>query len=160
MKTSEIGAKAIQMIRDNINSNNINASGRTANSLKMDATNHSLKIYSDGTGAPPATLQHGREGGKVPYNFAGIIKQWIIDKNIQVTPIPFSTTNPKPRLRKYTEYERGLNKMAGAIAQKIKKEGTERHKNPRNDIYTPALEFVKEEFKKMARNVVINEYLK
>ena len=160
MKPNEIGAKAIQMIRDNINSNNINASGKTANSLKMDATNYSLKIYTDGTGAPPSTLQHGHDGKKVPYDFIGIIKQWIIDKGLAVTPIPFSTTNPKPSLRKYTEYERGLNQMAGAISQSIKEKGTQRFRQPRSDIYTPALEFVKSEFKKMARDVVINEYLK
>ncbi len=156
----DIGARAIQIIRDNINSKNINTTGRTANSLQFEDTFNRLIIYSDNTGAPISTLQYGREGGKIPINFVGIIKQWIIDKGITVQPIPFSKNNPRPNLRKYSEQERGINKMAYFTAKKIAKEGTERHKNNRDDIYTPAIEFVIDEFEKRHTDAIINEFLK
>ena len=156
--SKDIGAIAIQMIRDSVDSNNVKASGRTANSLKYRDVGYRLTIYSDGSGAPLSTLEKGRPAGAVPLNFVGIIKQWIIDKNLTITPIPFSTTNPRPTLRKYTEHERGLNKMAGAIAQKIKEQGTERHVINRDDIYTPAREYAIEQFKKRHKEILIKAF--
>lgn len=155
-----LAAEAIQMIRDAIVEKGIKASGRTGNSLKGEDTGVRVVVYADGTGAPISTLQYGRPGGKVPFDFVGIIKQWIIDKGLPVTPLPFSSDNPRPSMRKYTEQERGLNQMAGSIAHAIKEKGTVRHRENRDDIYTPAQEYVISEFTKRWADNIVNEFLK
>ena len=155
-----LAAEAIQMIRDAIVEKGIKASGRTGNSLKGEDTGMRVIVYADGTGAPASTLQYGREGGKVPFNFVGIIKQWIIDKGLPVKPLPFSPDNPRPKMQKYTEHERGLNKMAGNFAYAIKEKGTKRHRENRDDIYTPAQKYVISEFTKRWADNIVNEFLK
>lgn len=155
-----LAVEAIQMIRDAIVEKGIEASGRTGNSLKGEDTGTRVIVYADGTGAPVSTLQYGRPGGKVPLDFVGIIKQWIIDKGLPVTPLPFSSDNPRPKMRKHTEHERGLNKMAGSIAYAIKEKGTVRHRENRDDIYTPAQEYVISEFTKRWTDNIVNEFLK
>lgn len=155
-----LAAEAIQMIRNAIVEKGIKASGRTGNSLKGEDTGTRVVVYADGTGAPASTLQYGREGGKVPFNFVGIIKQWIIDKGLPVTPLPFSADNPRPKMQKYTEHERGLNKMAGNFAYAIKEKGTKRHRENRDDIYTPAQKYVISEFTKRWADNIVNEFLK
>lgn len=155
-----LAVEAIQMIRDAIVEKGIKASGRTGNSLKGEDTGTRVVVYADGTGAPASTLQYGREGGKVPLNFVGIIKQWIIDKGLPVKPLPFSPDNPRPKMQKYTEHERGLNKMAGNFAYAIKEKGTKRHRENRDDIYTPAQEYVISEFTKRWADNIVNEFLK
>ena len=155
-----LAVEAIQMIRDAIVEKGIKASGRTGNSLKGEDTGTRVIVYADGTGAPASTLQYGREGGKVPFNFVGIIKQWIIDKGLPVKPLPFSPDNPRPKMQKYTEHERGLNKMAGNFAYAIKEKGTKRHRENRDDIYTPAQKYVISEFTKRWTDNIINEFLK
>ena len=155
-----IGGDCIDEIRRAIISEGIRASGKTQGSLTFTDTGDTLKIFTDGTGAPPKTLQRGREGGKVPKGFVGIIKQWIIDKGLTVQQIPYKTNRP----HKYSVEERSLNMASGAIANKIAKEGTERHKKPIDNIYTPALERATERFKqrwlKELRDITINTLLK
>lgn len=155
-----LAVEAIRMIRDAIVEKGIKASGRTGNSLKGEDTGTRVIVYADGTGAPASTLQYGREGGTVPFNFVGIIKQWIIDKGLPVKPLPFSPDNPRPKMQKYTEHERGLNKMAGNFAYAIKEKGTKRHRENRDDIYTPAQEYVISEFTKRWTDNIVNEFLK
>ncbi len=155
-----LASEGIKMIREAIMSKGLHASGRTANSLKGEDTGSRVVIYSDGSGAPAFTLQRGRPAGRIPFNFHGIIRQWALDKGIQVDPIPFSTERPRPDLRKYDEQERGLRKFSWSVSQKIKREGTRRHHKNRDDIYTPAQEFVYREFVKRCGDAIINEYLK
>lgn len=155
-----LASKGIRMIRENLIKEDITTTGRTANSLKGEDTGFRVVIKSDGRGAPFQTTQYGREGGNVPLNFVGIIRQWVIDKGLTVTPIPFSASRPRPNLRKHSEFERGLNQMSYFIAKKIEREGTERYKNPQKNIYTPVQDFIVDEFKKRTKNAILNAYLK
>mgnify|MGYP003587074419 CR=1 FL=1 len=151
-----IAQDCIQEIRRAIVDNGINASGRTQRSFNFTDTGDKLRIFMDKGGAPPKTLQTGRAGGKVPKGFVGIIAQWIKDKGLKVKLVPYKTD----RKHKYTVEERSLNMMSGAIANKIKEVGTGRHLEPRDDIYTPALEKAKarfiERWRKELREVVTN----
>ena len=157
---SDLGMKAVEMLRSNILDKGLNASGRTAKSIDFIDEGDRFILYSDMTGAPISTLQYGREGGKVPYGFVGIIKQWIVDKGVPTTAMPYKRQPSAKWQPKYTPDERGKLAAAGAIAHKIQKEGTERHKNNRDDIYTPVQDFVIEEMKKRTKDLLINELLK
>ena len=157
---SDLGMKAVEMLRSNILDKGLNASGRTAKSIDFIDEGDRFILYSDMTGAPISTLQYGREGGKVPYGFVGIIQQWIIDKGINTTSIPYKRQPSAKWQPKYTPEDRGQRAAAGAIAQKIKKEGTERYRNNRDDIYTPVQDFVIDEMKKRTTDLLINELLK
>jgi hypothetical protein len=122
-----------------------NASGASVGSLTVEVNGNIGTLYGSKSFL---AMEYGKKPGKVPYNFKDIIRQWIINKGIAVTPIP-----SKKRDTKYTPYERGLNSMAGAIAYKIMKEGTKLHRdNGYNDIYTSA---VREELKLMSEELVL-----
>ena len=102
-----------------------NASGRSV---------ASLTVYTDDKGgyleglSSFLAMERGRKGGKVPYNFTEIIAEWIKDKGL-----PYESLGSTP--------ERGLRKLAGAIAFSIMKHGTRLHRdNGYNDIYTSVLE--------------------
>lgn len=113
-------------------SNNRNASGRSVASLSVVVEGNVGTLYGSKSFL---VMERGKKPGKVPFGFRDIIKQWIIDKGISVTPIPV-----KARQSKYTPYQRGLNSMAGAIAYKIMKEGTKLHRdNGYNDIFSSAI---------------------
>lgn len=117
-----------------------NASGRSVASLEIHIDgNKGVLLGSKSFLA----MERGRSGGKAPYGFVGIIKQWIIDKGISVTPIPAKRSKVK-----YTPYERGLNSFAGAVAYTIMKQGTKLHRDRGfNDILETA---VNEELKIMS----------
>lgn len=118
-----------------------NASGRSVASLTVSVQGDTGTLYGSRSFW---VMERGRRPGKVPHGFADIIRQWIIDKGLKVTPIPARRTQGV----KYTPYERGLRSMAGAIAHKIMTEGTRLYRdNDFNDIYTSA---VKEELELMA----------
>ena len=159
-KKEDIGGDCVNEIRQAITDAKIGASGRTAASLNYKDDWDSLTIYGDRSGAPISTLQHGRPAGKIPLGFIGIIKQWILVKGITVRQVPYLTDRP----HKYTVEERSLNMASGAIANFIKQNGTQRNKEPRNDIYTPALEKAVERFKQRAaaymKYVIINTLMK
>jgi hypothetical protein len=109
------------------------ASGRTAASLRVEVEpQHGVLFGRTAFG----TLETGRKPGKVPANFTGIIKQWMRDKGISGTPIPYKTDRP----HKYTEQERGDNTLAYFIARKIKNSGTSLYRQGgRADIYSNAI---------------------
>lgn len=112
--------------------NQRNASGRSVASLNVVVNGNKGILYGSKSFL---AMERGRKGGKVPYGFVGIIKKWIIDKGIAVTPIPAKRKNVK-----YTPQERGLNSFAGAVAYKIMKEGTKLHRDRQfNDIFTSAV---------------------
>lgn len=114
------------------------ASGRTRESLSVEVNEREGILWGR---FPFGTLETGRKPGKTPRNFSSIIRQWIIDKGIPVTPIPY-VRNPSDRWQpKYTPQERGLMSLSGAIAHKIKTEGTSLYRSGgRRDIYTPEIE--------------------
>lgn len=105
-------------IQSSMAANGINASGRTSDSFHVvEADGHIMLVMGgDGT-APLATLEIGRAGGKIPYNFQEILFEWSKNKGI-----PF----PDDRQRKT---------FAWFLSQKIKREGTQRHKTP-VDVYS------------------------
>lgn len=120
-------------IRSNLLRLGRNASGRTSRSLTIKMLgNDRAELW----GAQHYNvLERGRRGGKVPYGFRDIIRQWILDKGIRVKPIPSKTG----RGRKSAN-ERGLDSMAGAIAYTIMKHGTKLHRTKKvDDIYTSAI---------------------
>lgn len=132
----------LQALRSRIIANHVAAkqvaSGRTKASIKVEVTEDGGILWGR---FPFGTLETGRRAGRISHNFAGIIRQWIIDKGISVSPIQY-IRKPSERWKpKYTPQERGLMNMAGAIAQKIKKEGTRLYReNGRDDIYSPEIE--------------------
>lgn len=136
-----VKSKIVQAMADNQR----NASGRSVASLSIEVSGNKGVLYGSKSFL---VMERGKKPGKVPYRFRDIIKQWIIDKGISVTPIP-----TKKRQSKYTPHERGLNSMAGAIAYKIMKEGTRLHRdNGYNDIFTSA---VRDELKVLEDELVL-----
>ena len=100
----------------------VNASGRTSASLKVETYAGGVRLISKGEKvAPFETVQYGRQAGKVPFGFTAILVQWSRDKGIG-----FSTESKR-------------RSFAYLLGRKIAREGTERHRQPRNDIYTPAV---------------------
>lgn len=127
-----------QRIIDNHRAAGQMASGRTAASLNVVMRDNGGTLFGR---QAFYTLEHGRGGGRVPGNFVSIIKQWIKDKGITVPSIPYIRQPSERWQPKYTPEERGLNTLAGAIAHKIKTEGTRLFRDGgRNDIYTPEIE--------------------
>ena len=100
----------------------VNASGRTSASLKVEPYAGGVRLVSGGEKiAPFETLETGRKAGKVPFGFTAILVQWSRDKGIG-----FSTESKR-------------RSFAYLLGRKIAREGTVRHRQPRNDIYTPAV---------------------
>lgn len=119
-----------QQIIAHIRANGQNASGRTIKSMHVTTTEDSGTLWGR---KAFGTLETGRRGGKVPYGFRGIIYQWMQDKGIHGTPIPYLTDRP----HKYTAQERGDMSMAGAIATAIAKRGTSLFRTGgRADVYS------------------------
>ena len=144
---------AREKIVGNIEGQNIKASGRTQNALKVEDRGSKLVLLDDGGGAPFETLQYGREPGKVPYGFRSILKEWIIVKNMAVEPIPYKTAKGG----KYTPQERGLMKAAGAIAHKIATKGTDRYSQPNENVYSEAINEAIDKIEKIITTKVISE---
>ena len=122
-------------IRANMESQRINASGRTSGSLRVEAYEGGIRliggydaqrdipnspgIYGNET-APIPTLEFGREGGKVPRGFYYIIKDWTNAKGLNFA----------------NESERAT--FAYFVARKIAREGTRRNKTHADVYSTPA----------------------
>ena len=112
----------LEQAKDNIQqsmaTNGINSSGRTSDSFHVVEEDGHIMLVMGGHGtAPLATLEIGRAGGKVPYSFQDILFEWSKNKGI-----PF----PDDKMRK---------NFAWFLSQKIKREGTLRHKTP-VDVYS------------------------
>ena len=107
-------------IQANMQSRNINASGRTSKSLTVERYTGGVRLISKGEKvAPFETVQFGRPSGRVPRGFYYIIKQWSIDKGISFTKNSERST------------------FAYFLSRKIAREGTERHRTPDEQVYTP-----------------------
>lgn len=157
----DINAKILQILEEakneivsNIESKGIKASGRTQKSIKVvQRDGHISLIKEEGENAPIETLEIGRPAGKIPYKFNEIILLWMKDKGISGYLVPYKTDRP----HKYSAQERSDRLAAGAIAyKKIRELGTERHLNPRIDVYTPPVEKAVERIKATISEVVIN----
>lgn len=144
--------KMVEEMRDNLTSTGTNASGRTSASLRVVMTDTGGQIwgrrYFRGT-------EQGRAGGKVPHNFTSIIRQWIIDKGLTPSAIPYKRKPSAKWQPKYTPDERGLQAMASAIAHTIAKSGTSLYRSGgRKDIFTNVIEENKESIKKIAKEII------
>lgn len=110
------------------------ASGRTLRSINYDVQGNVGTLWGR---EPFGTLETGRRPGGVPLGFAQIIRQWIIDKGLPVQPIPYIRKPSKNWQPKFSPEERGLRSMAGAIAHKIRTQGTSLFRQGgRADIYS------------------------
>lgn len=112
-------------VLQNMQTLNINASGRTAASMEVWSDEKGVRLGLRGDShAPAATLEVGRAGGKVPAGFYEIIKQWTRDKGLTF------------------ENERERGTFAYFVARKIAREGTQRHRIPEDVYSTPARQAV------------------
>lgn len=113
------------------------ASGRTRASIRVELTEDGGILWGR---QAFGVLETGRKPGRVPGNFNAIIRQWIIDKGISVTPLPYKRVPSDKWQPKYTQEERGLMSLSGAIAYKIRTEGTLMHRRGEKvDIYSTAV---------------------
>lgn len=139
-------------MRDNLAKTKTNASGRTSASLRVVMTDTGGQIwgrrYFRG-------VEQGRAGGNVPRNFTSIIRQWILDKGLAPSAIPYKRKPSANWQPKYTPEERGLRQMASAIAHTIEKSGTSLYRSGgRKDIFTNVIEENKESIKKIAKEII------
>lgn len=110
------------------------ASGRTSASMHVEVEGDECTVFGR---FAFGTLETGRRAGRVPNNFVSIIRQWMKDKGIKASPIPY-VRKPSERWKpKYTAQERGDMSLAGAIAHKIATSGTKLYREGgRSDIYS------------------------
>lgn len=130
--------RCAQAIAQRLDDTRTTASGRTKASLRVEAIEQTFTLLGR---HPFATVETGRQAGKVPINFLEILKQWAVDKQISLEPIQY-TRIPSDRWQpKYTPEERALNQFAGAVAHKIRTEGSRLHRSGgRADIYSEEIE--------------------
>lgn len=123
-------------IETNMQTQNINASGRTVGSLAVISDNDGLRLGLFGNAhAPLGTLEVGRAGGRVPAGFYQIIKQWTRDKGLQFV----------------TESERGT--FSYFVSRKIAREGTQRHRLP-VDVYSTPTKAARNDIESVLRNMI------
>lgn len=130
--------KMVSQIKVNLQSTGTNASGRTSDSLRVEVDSTSGRIYGR---RYFRGVEQGRAGGRVPRNFTSIIRQWILDKGLTPSAIPYKRQPSANWQPKYTPEERGLRQMASAIAHTIQKSGTSLYRSGgRKDIFTNVFE--------------------
>ena len=120
-------------ISSNITTTGRKASGRTAKSLQVEMSEVGGRIvgrqYFQG-------LEVGRPKGKVPYNFRNIIKQWIIDKGIDVD---------------------NIDQSAYLIARKIREKGTNMWYHHEYNVYTPVIDIYERKMLEEVMGVVTKD---
>ena len=137
-------------IQKNMQDENINATGKTSDSLEVVVDGNTV-ILRNSNSVPFETTEQGRPSGNVPKNFTEIIYQWHKDKGLN-----------------WGE-EKEARKIAGAVAWgKIRKFGYGRPSgtffgSKKKDVYSPVIEKVREELEVDLKNeieVKIKKYLK
>lgn len=146
----EILEAAKLAIQQNMESEGINASGKTSASLEV--YEHSTVVgLANSNSVPFETTEQGRPPGNVPKNFTEIIYQWHKDKGLN-----------------WGE-EKEARKIAGAVAWgKIRRFGYGRPSgtifgSEKKDVYSPVIEKVREKLEVDLKNeieVEIKKYLK
>lgn len=129
----------------NLESNRRNASGETRKSLGVE-------VLDDTDGAATYTLYGAswidklesgtspEEAQKIP-NFFTVIREWVKAKGIATTPIEYKREPSSRWSPKYTPDERGMRAAAGAIAYKIRRDGTKIYRDGGvTNIYTEAVD--------------------
>lgn len=147
MEISEILKIHLNNIKDKIAAqmehNKRNASGRSVASLIVEIDGDRGAILGDNSFL---AMERGRGPGKIPYNFVGIIKDWITSKGIS------AKNTKRPNGTQMTQ-ETALNSFAGAVAFSIMKNGTKLHRDKGfDDIYSSA---ISEELELMAEDMAI-----
>lgn len=123
-------------IETSMETQGVNASGRTVGSLAVVSDDKGLRLGLFGNAhAPLGTLEVGRAGGRVPAGFYQIIKQWTRDKGLQFV----------------NESERGT--FSYFVARKISREGTQRHMFP-IDVYSTPAKAARNAIESVLRNMV------
>lgn len=146
MKVEQVNAQVVgilerakMVIQANMAEKGINASGRTSQSLRVETYADGVRLVIGGKDtAPLATLEVGRDGGKVPRGFTDIIDQWSRDKGLT-----FGS-------------ERERRTFAYLTARKIAREGTERHKD-NIDVYSTIVETAARELVTTMTPVIVRE---
>jgi len=96
-------------IRQNLFQENINASGNASNSLRSETTKTKYTLFGSDYFK---YIDKGRGAGRIPGNFISILQRWIKDKGLSVS-------------------EKEDKRFAGAIAHKIKTEGSSKRRGSR-----------------------------
>lgn len=110
--------RAKTQIQANLANNNINATGRTSASIRVEEYEGGIRLVGGGSNcAPINTLEVGRPGGNVPGGMTEILYQWSIAKGISFT----------------SDHERRT--FAYFLKKRIVSEGTLRHQN-NVDVYS------------------------
>lgn len=144
--------KMVEEMRANLASTGTNASGRTSASLRVEVDATGGRIYGR---RYFRGVEQGRAGGRVPRNFTSIIRQWILDKGLTPSAIPYKRKPSAKWQSKYTPEERGLRQMASAIAYTIEKSGTSLYRSGgRKDIFTNVIENNKADILKVAKEII------
>lgn len=142
-------------IQNNIEVTGTTASGRTAKSMRVEPLDYGAVLFAR---KYFGGLETGRPAGGVPKGFNQIIKQWILDKGISITQIPYKRKASNTWQPKFTTEERSLNLAAGAIAHGIKTKGTKLHQlGGRDDIYSNELDITVGNIKKRLASEVISQ---
>ena len=119
---SDWAENVITQIQSNMESTGTNASGKTSASLEYTVENGELTIYGR---KYFQGVEQGRPGGRVPYNFTDIIRQWMDDKKIS---------------NQFGETESEKRSAAYMIGQFIKNHGTQLYREGgRTSIYTDVI---------------------
>ena len=115
-------------IRANMQTQNINASGRTSAALQVRQNGSRIELVKvAGENAPFQTLQYGRAGGNVPGGFR-ITKAGVRDVSNTFKAILMQWAKNKG-----FELNWGGATMLG---RKIAREGTRRHETPNTQVYS------------------------
>lgn len=126
-----------------------NASGRSVQSLQVEAGKNGKGETSAllTGGSQWLYMERGRGPGKVPHNFAGIIREWILNKGISFSGVPGKTQ------------ERKLTNLSWMIASSIMKKGTTLHRsNGYNDIFDTLIAKEMDKLADEAAGVIAVEY--
>ena len=127
---------AVTEIQGSMAANGINASGRTSASVRVRMTEKGVQLVAGGGDAAPfATVEVGRAGGKIPSGFTDILEQWTRDKGLQ-----FETDSKR-------------RSFAYLLGQKIKRDGTARHRQP-VDVYSGIAKVAAEDVKRIVKEGV------
>ena len=130
--------EAKDAIVSNIKPKGISASERTQNAIKVNQEGSTFKLYKEsGNVASMESLEIGEGAGARPQGFKEIILQWMKDKGIS------SGNESKDR------------SMAFLISRKIEKEGTNRHKQNDNTVYSPIVEQLTKDIKEIVTDSII-----